>query len=314
MMAKKFGIIGASGFVSPRHLRAIYDTGNELLAAHDPSDSVGILDKYFPQTKFFTEFQRFDRYLEKLNNNNNKLDFVSICSPNYLHDSHIRFALRSNISAICEKPIVINPWNLESITNIMQQYKQNVYPILQLRHHPNMITLKNNSKKLQKSSDIDLTYITGRGNWYFNSWKGNVSKSGGILSNIGIHFFDVLCWIFGKIDSTKIHIREKDFAAGLINFKNARVRWFLSLNFEHLPEQIRKKQNTFRELSINGESINLNKGFEDLHTITYENILNNKGFHIQDTVESIEAVYELRNKKISPLEQEYHPLAKKYLK
>ena len=226
-MSKKFAIIGASGFVAPRHMKAIHDTGNQLLAAYDPFDSIGILDKFFPKTHFFVEFERFDRYLEKLKIQNKKINFISICSPNYLHDSHIRFSLRSGSNVICEKPIVINPWNLDSILKMSQENKKNVFTILQLRHLPNITKLKNDEENSKIISDIDLTYITGRGNWYYNSWKGDESKSGGILLNIGIHFFDLLCWIYGKVESTKIHIRKKDFAAGIINFKNARVRWFL---------------------------------------------------------------------------------------
>ena len=312
-MSKKFAIIGASGFVAPRHMKAIHDTGNKLLAAYDPFDSIGILDKFFPKTHFFVELERFDRYLDKLRIQNKKINFISICSPNYLHDSHIRFSLRSGSHVICEKPIVINPWNLDSILKMSQENKKNVFTILQLRYLSNVIKLKNNEENSKQISDIDLTYITGRGNWYYNSWKGDESKSGGILLNIGIHFFDLLCWIYGKVESTKIHIRKKDFAAGIINFKNARVRWFLSLNFDHLPTKVKNKQNTFKELIINGKKIDLNKGFEDLHTISYEKILCNEGYQINDTEDSIRTVYELRHKKISPLIEEYHPLAKKFI-
>ncbi len=312
-MSKKFAIIGASGFVAPRHMKAIHDTGNQLLAAYDPFDSIGILDKFFPKTHFFVEFERFDRYLDKLRIQNKKINFISICSPNYLHDSHIRFSLRSGSNVICEKPIVINPWNLDSILKMSQENKKNVFTILQLRHLPNITKLKNDEENSKIISDIDLTYITGRGNWYYNSWKGDESKSGGILLNIGIHFFDLLCWIYGKVESTKIHIRKKDFAAGIINFKNARVRWFLSLNFDHLNTKVKNKQNTFKELIVNGKKIDLNKGFENLHTISYEKILCNKGYQINDTEDSIRTVYELKNKKISPLIEEYHPLAKKFI-
>ncbi|MBF91367.1 MAG: oxidoreductase [Rickettsiales bacterium] len=312
-MSKKFAIIGASGFVAPRHMKAIHDTGNKLLAAYDPFDSIGILDKFFPKTHFFVELERFDRYLDKLRIQNKKINFISICSPNYLHDSHIRFSLRSGSHVICEKPIVINPWNLDSILKMSQENKKNVFTILQLRYLSNVIKLKNNEENSKQISDIDLTYITGRGNWYYNSWKGDESKSGGILLNIGIHFFDLLCWIYGKVESTKIHIRKRDFAAGIINFKNARVRWFLSLNFDHLPTKVKNKQNTFKELIINGKKIDLNKGFEDLHTISYEKILCNEGYQINDTEDSIRTVYELRHKKISPLIEEYHPLAKKFI-
>ena len=312
-MSKKFAIIGASGFVAPRHMKAIHDTGNKLLAAYDPFDSIGILDKFFPKTHFFVELERFDRYLDKLRIQNKKINFISICSPNYLHDSHIRFSLRSGSHVICEKPIVINPWNLDSILKMSQENKKNVFTILQLRYLSNVIKLKNNEENSKQISDIDLTYITGRGNWYYNSWKGDESKSGGILLNIGIHFFDLLCWIYGKVESTKIHIRKRDFAAGIINFKNARVRWFLSLNFDHLPTTVKNKQNTFKELIINGKKIDLNKGFEDLHTISYEKILCNEGYQINDTEDSIRTVYELRHKKISPLIEEYHPLAKKFI-
>ena len=310
-MSKTFGLIGASGFVGVRHIKAIYETKNELVAALDPFDSIGIIDKYFPKADFFTTIERFDRYLYKKKNSNDKVDIISVCSPNFLHDSHIRFALRSGCEVICEKPVVINPWNFKLIKKTIKEYNKNVFAILQLRHHPNAIKLKKAVKKTKKKFDVDLTYIAGRGNWYFSSWKGDEEKSGGILMNIGIHFFDLLEWIFGKVEDTTVHIREKDVAAGYLEYKSARVRWFLSLRFEHLAN---KSSNTHKELIINNKKIDLNEGFENLHTLSYKKILQNKGFKITEAESSIRTVFKLRQEKLSFAKNDYHPLIKEIMK
>ena len=240
---KKFALIGAAGYIAPRHMKAIKDTNSTLLAAFDKNDSVGIIDSYFPKADFFVEFERFDRHLEKLKyEQNTYLDYVSICSPNYLHDAHIRFALRSGADAICEKPLVLNPWNIDKLQKMERSTGKKVYNILQLRVHPSIIALKNkvaNSKKEGKS-EIDLTYLTSRGNWYQTSWKGDASKSGGIATNIGVHFYDMLSWIFGEVQENIVHVHEPDRAAGYLEFENARVKWFLSINSDYLPKEVKE--------------------------------------------------------------------------
>src|ERR1043165_564924 len=232
MAVKNFALIGASGYIAPRHLKAIKDTGNQLLAAYDPFDSVGIMDSYFPNADFFVEFERFDRHIDKLNRRSTKLDYVSVCSPNYLHDSHIRFGLRNGADVICEKPLVLNPWNAESLIDLEKETGKRINNILQLRLHPNIIALKKKVEESPKDKifEFDLTYITSRGNWYFTSWKGDTSKSGGIATNIGIHFFDMLSWIFGETKSNVVHVHTHDRAAGYLEFTRAKVRWFLSIN------------------------------------------------------------------------------------
>ena len=246
---KKFALIGAAGYIAPRHMDAIKKTGNIISAALDKNDSVGILDSYFPKADFFTEFERFDRHFQKLKANDNPIDFISICSPNYFHDSHIRFGLRNNCNVICEKPLVLNPWNLELLKDIENEYNNKVYNILQLRLHPSIIELKNKilNDKSSKIYDVDLTYITSRGNWYYASWKGDIEKSGGIATNIGIHFFDMLSWIFGDLKKNIVHLHQHDRAAGYLEFKRARVRWFLSINSNNLPEhELVNGKRTFR--------------------------------------------------------------------
>lgn len=297
----EFALIGAAGYVAPRHMRAIKETGNVLKAALDPSDSVGIIDSYFPDARFFTEFERFDRYIEKLKRKGDSIDYVSICSPNYLHDAHIRFALRSGADAICEKPLVLNPWNLDALQEIEAEGVNKVYNILQLRLHPALLELK--KKVTQHKYDVDLTYITSRGNWYFNSWKGDVTKSGGIASNIGIHFFDMLIWLFGKIQTNEAHVKTDSKCAGYLELENARVRWFLSVDEKDLPTT---DQRTYRSITVNGEEIEFSKGFTDLHTLSYQDILDGGGFGLEDVRPCIEAAYAIRNKKES-LFGERHP-------
>jgi len=313
-MNKNFGIIGASGYIAPRHLKAIKDTNNHLIAALDRFDSVGIIDSYFPNADFFVEPERFDRHLEKIKIEKSvNLDYMSICTPNYLHDAHIRMALRRGADAICEKPLVLNPWNLSALQNIEKETGRKVYNILQLRHHPSIINLKDRIDRFPKDRvvDIDLTYITSRGKWYYTSWKGDATKSGGIATNIGVHFFDMLSWIFGNVKTNIIHLQSHDRASGYLEFERARVRWFLSINFDLLPKEIKEKgQRTFRSLTLDGEELEFSDGFTDLHTKVYESIVRGSGFGLDDARQSIEIVHEIRNSIASPLEGDFHPLAK----
>lgn len=311
---KKFALIGAAGFIAPRHMKAIKDTGNTISAALDKFDSVGILDSYFPDADFFTEFERFDRHVEKLRlNNKTPIEFVSICSPNYLHDSHIRFGLRNHADVICEKPLVLNPWNIDSLLNAEKEYGKNVYNILQLRLHPAIVKLHQeiNNKSEDEIYDVDLTYITSRGSWYYTSWKGDLQKSGGIATNIGVHFYDMLSWIFGKIKSNIVHAHEKDFAAGYLEFEKARVRWFLSINQKHLPQEIKNKGiRTYRTLSINGNLIEFSEGFTELHTESYKNIMNGNGFKLIEAKNAIQIVHDIRVQLPLGLKGDYHPFLK----
>jgi len=311
---KKFGLIGAAGYIAPRHMKAIKETSNNLVAALDPNDSVGIIDSFFPDAAFFTEFERFDRHLEKLKRKGNKLDYISICSPNYLHDAHIRFGLRYGADVICEKPIVLNPWNIDALEQIEEETGKNIYNILQLRLHKSVIELKKRVAKAPKDKvfDFDLTYQTSRGNWYYTSWKGDSSKSGGIATNIGVHFYDMLSWIFGNIKENIVHIHTHDRAAGYFEFERARVRWFLSINYDTLPDQIKEKgQRTYRSLTIDGEEIEFSNGFTELHTKSYTDILEGGGFRISEAKKAIEIVHEIRHKTPVGLKGEYHPFAKK---
>jgi len=307
---KNFALIGAAGYIAPRHMKAIKDTNNNLLAAFDKGDSVGIIDSYFPGADFFVEFERFDRHIEKLKYEKDLfLDFVSICSPNYLHDAHIRFALRSGADAICEKPLVLNPWNIDKLKRVEENTGKKIYNILQLRVHPSIIALKEKVKnaKKDKKFEVDLTYLTSRGHWYYTSWKGDHSKSGGIATNIGVHFYDMLSWIFGDIQENIVHIHEKDRAAGYLEFENARVRWFLSINSDYLPKNIKKKgQTTFRSITIDGEELEFSGGFTDLHTMVYQDILNGKGYGLDAARTSIEIVHDIRNATPVGLKGDYH--------
>jgi UDP-N-acetyl-2-amino-2-deoxyglucuronate dehydrogenase len=311
---KNFGLIGAAGYIAPRHMKAIKDTGNNLLAALDKFDSVGIIDSYFPDADFFVEFERFDRHLEKLKYEKNiNLDYISICTPNYLHDAHIRTALRRGADAICEKPLVLNPWNIDKLSNMERETGKKVWNILQLRVHPAIIELKakiENGPK-DKIYDIDLTYLTSRGHWYFTSWKGDISKSGGIASNIGVHFYDMLTWIFGDVKKNTVHIHTHDRAGGFLELERARVRWFLSINEDLLPEDVVKKgQRTFRSITIENEELEFSGGFTDLHTRSYEEILKGNGYGMEATRRAIEIVHDIRHIEPSGLVGDYHPLAK----
>jgi UDP-N-acetyl-2-amino-2-deoxyglucuronate dehydrogenase len=310
---KNFGIIGVAGYIAVRHLHAIKETGNNLLASLDKFDSVGRIDSYFPESDFFVEFERFDRHFDKLKRTGTKIDYVSICSPNYLHDSHIRFALRHHADAICEKPIVLNPWNIEALQEIEKETDRKIFTVLQLRLHPKIIELREKIRNgpRDKVYDIDLTYVTSRGNWYSISWKGDIQKSGGIATNIGIHFFDMLSWIFGDAKKNIVHLSEPHKAAGYLELENARVRWFLSLDYNDIPEEVKKAgKRTFRTITVNGEEIEFSEGFTDLHTMTYREILEGKGFGLNDARQSVETAYTIRNSSPVGLKGEYHPFLK----
>lgn len=312
-MSKNFSLIGSAGFIAPRHLKAIKETGNNLLATLDKHDCVGIIDSYFPDADFFIEYERFDRHIDKLKRQCVKMDYVSICTPNYLHDSHIRFALRHGADAICEKPIVLNPWNVDALEEIERETGGKVNTILQLRHHPSILDLKKKveSGPQDKIYDIDLTYITSRGRWYFISWKGDVQKSGGVATNIGVHFFDMLTWIFGDVEENIVHISKPNKAAGFLMLKRARVRWFLSLDSNDIPGYISQKgQRTFRSISVEGEELEFSGGFTDLHTISYQEILKGNGYGLSDARISIQTVHHIRNASPIGLVGDYHPYCK----
>jgi len=315
---KNFALIGAAGYIAPRHLKAIKDTGNRLVAALDKSDSVGILDSFFPEADFFTEFERFDRHIEKLRrkNSDRAVDYVSIASPNYLHDAHIRFALRVGANAICEKPLVLNPWNIDALSEIEKESGKRVYSILQLRLHPAIQALKKKIE-LEKASikrQIDLTYITGRGRWYLFSWKGDETKSGGIATNVGVHFFDMLTWIFGHVRESRLQLKHKDRAAGFFDLERARVRWFLSLNYEDLPAETKARGiRTFRCVSIDGAPLEFSEGFGDLHTRSYEEILKGNGFGLEENRPSVEIIHNIRNLPVDIDSGDIHPLAKPFI-
>lgn len=299
---KKFGLIGAAGYIAPRHMVAIRDTGNDLVATLDPNDSVGVLDSYFPDADFFTEFERFDRHLHKLERNGKGLDFISICSPNYLHDSHMRFALRSGCDAICEKPLVLNPHNIDGLKEIEAETGNKINTILQLRVHSSIIDLRNKlmAKAIHSKHKVNLTYITSRGKWYLQSWKGYDEKSGGIATNIGIHFFDMLHYLFGKVENISVHLRSPTRASGRIEYERASVNWFLSLEVDDIPmAQKELNQRTFRSITIDGHEIEFSDGFTDLHTKSYKEILSGRGFGLDENRTAIKTVSEIRRVDIS---------------
>ncbi len=314
--SKNFALIGAAGYIAPRHLKAIKDTGSILVAALDPFDSVGIMDSYFPEADFFTEPERFDRHLDKLRrlNNGSKIDYVSICSPNYLHDSHIRMGLRNGVDVICEKPIVLNPWNLDALQTIEKETSRKVNTIFQLRLHESIIKLKKEIDEGPKDKmyDVDLSYITSRGHWYHISWKGDPEKSGGVATNIGVHFFDMLTYIFGGVKENIVHYSDKMKAAGFLELEKARVRWFLSLDINDVPEKIRTTgQRTYRSITVAGKEIEFSGGFTELHTTSYQKILAGKGFGLEDARQSINTVFQIRNASPVGLRGDYHPFLKK---
>ena len=313
-MSKNFCLIGSAGFIAPRHLKAIKETGNNLLATLDKHDCVGIMDSYFPEADFFIEYERFDRHIDKLKRTGIKMDYVSICTPNYLHDSHIRFALRHGADAICEKPIVLNPWNVDALAEIEAETGRRIYTILQLRHHPSIVALKEKIANAPKDKvfDIDLTYITSRGRWYYISWKGDIQKSGGVATNIGVHFFDMLSWIFGDVKENMVNVSLHNKAAGCLILNRARVRWFLSLDYNDIPEGIKAKgQRTYRSITIEGDELEFSDGFTDLHTVSYQEILAGRGYGLSDARSSIQMVHHIRNAQPIGLRGEYHPFCKK---
>jgi UDP-N-acetyl-2-amino-2-deoxyglucuronate dehydrogenase len=309
-----FALIGVGGYIAPRHMKAIKAVSGDLVVAFDPKDSVGIIDSHFPDAYFFVEFERFDRHIDKMKRRGQKLDYVSICSPNYLHDAHCRFALRSGTDAICEKPLVLNPWNIDGLAEIELETRRKISTILQLRLHPAIQELK---RKIDASPNnnfaVDLTYITSRGRWYHTSWKGDESKSGGIATNIGVHFFDMLAYVFGPLTKNVVHLHEDDRAAGYLECGRAQIRWFLSVDRNDLPESAQGKKTTYRSITLDGEEIEFSEGFTDLHTRSYEEILAGNGYGIEDVRPSVEIVSALRSKPIELRAGDQHPFVRGYL-
>lgn len=315
-MSLNFALIGAAGYIAPRHMKAIKDTGNRLLAATDPHDAVGVLDRFFLDTKYFSEIERFDRHIDKLRRagEGNRIHYISICSPNYLHDAHIRLALRNGAHAICEKPLVINPWNLDAIQEIVRETGKNVNTVLQLRVHPTLKDLKEKLGREQpkRRRDVVLTYITGRGAWYPMSWKGSEERSGGLATNIGIHFFDLLMWLFGREIRSEVHLREQKQMAGMLELEHADVRWFLSVDMADLPFPAQPgDKTTYRSIRMDGNELEFTEGFSDLHTRLYEQTLEGSGFGIEDARHSIELAYRIRTAKISDSPGLLHPILQK---
>lgn len=309
---KNFALIGAAGYIAPRHMQAIKATGHRLVAALDPNDSIGIIDSHFPEAEFFTEFERFDRHIDKLRRANHakSVDYVSICSPNYLHDSHIRFALRSNADAICEKPLVLNPWNIDGLQEIERDTGRKVNTILQLRLHPAIQALREQVRQGGQDTrhDVDLTYITARGQWYLRSWKGDAKKSGGIATNIGVHFFDMLHHVFGELQENSVHLATPHKAAGYLEYEKARVRWFLSVDVNDIPSRVLATgQRTWRSITVDGNEVEFSGGFTDLHQRSYEEILAGRGFGLEDNRCAIETVAAIRHAAINPLRGDRHP-------
>jgi UDP-N-acetyl-2-amino-2-deoxyglucuronate dehydrogenase len=312
MSKKNFALIGAAGYIASRHLKAIKDTDNNLVAALDKFDSVGIIDSYFPDADFFVEFERFDRYIDKVKRDKINIDFVSVCTPNYLHDSHIRFGLKNGADVICEKPLVLNPWNIDGLEVLEKETGKKIFNILQLRLHPAIIALKEQVAQAPRDKvfEFDLTYITSRGHWYYTSWKGDINKSGGIATNIGVHFYDMLSWIFGGVKQNIVHLHSHDRAAGFLEFERAKVRWFLSINADTIPLKLRQEgKRTYRSMNIEGKEIEFSDGFADLHTKSYENILQGHGFGLQEALPSIKIVHDIRHQAPIGLKGDYHPFA-----
>lgn len=309
-----FALIGAAGYVAPRHMKAIKAVGGDLKVAFDPNDSVGVIDSYFPEASFFVEFERFDRHIDKLRRRGDKIDYVSICSPNYLHDAHCRFALRSDADAICEKPLVLNPWNIDGLAEIEKNTKRRISTILQLRLHPAIKALKERmTASPQNEIALDLTYITSRGRWYHSSWKGDHAKSGGVATNIGVHLFDMLAHVFGPARRNVVHLRTDERAAGYLECGRACIRWFLSVDRNDLPPAVAGQKTTYRSILLNGEEIEFSDGFTDLHTRSYEEILAGRGFGLDDVRASVDIVSNFRSNAEEPHVGEQHPFAQRYL-
>ena len=316
---RNFALIGAAGYIAPRHMKAIKETGNNLLAILDKNDSVGIVDSHFPEADFFVEYERFDRHIDLLKREGTHIDYVSIASPNYLHDSHIRFSLRHGAHAICEKPLVLNPHNIDALKVVEEETGKQVYNILQLRLHPSIIALKEAvaaeiAENSDKVFDVDLTYLTSRGHWYFTSWKGDETKSGGIATNIGVHFYDMLGWVFGGLIKNEPHLKQMDASAGYLEFKHAKVRWFLSINYDHIPEGVKATgQRTYRSITVDSKEIEFSGGFTDLHTASYQHILGGDGFGLEEARKSIEIVSEIRNQDVVLNKSDVHPFVSKVI-
>ena len=318
---KNFAMLGASGFVAPRHMKAIHSLGHTLKAACDPYDGVGILDRYFPDCRFFTEVERFDRYLERCRRqgDSESIDYLSICSPNYLHDAHCRLAIRSGAAAICEKPLVISPWNLDQLSALEQEHGQKIYTVLQLRLHESVKALKagleaQRRERPNERTQIELTYITRRGQWYHQSWKGSSNKSGTLAMNIGIHFFDMLLWLFGEVREQRVHIREDSKVGGVLSLANADVRWLLSIDADDLPQtSVEQGNHAYRALQMGDRSFDFSTGFDDLHTKVYNDILKGGGYGVEDARPAIDLVHQIRHQELSPLDEEAHPMLIKHL-
>lgn len=311
-----FALIGAAGYIAPRHMKAIRDTGNDLVAALDPNDSVGIIDSHYPDAEFFTEFERFDRHIDKLRRKGRGIDYVGICSPNHLHDAHIRFALRSQADALCEKPLVLNPWNIDGLQEIEQETGRRVHNILQLRLHPAIQALRDKvaAAPFDTVFDVDLTYLTSRGHWYLVSWKGDIAKSGGIATNIGVHFYDMLQWVFGPMTRNVVHLHRQDVAAGYLEYQRARVRWFLSINADYLPDAAKAAgKRTYRSIMIGDDELEFSEGFTDLHTASYQHVLDGHGFGLEEARPCIETVYQIRHATPEGLTGDYHPFCRAVL-
>ncbi len=310
---KNFGLMGVAGYIAPRHLKAIKNSGNNLIAALDPFDCVGLMDSYFPDSSYFNEFELFDRHLSKLKSAGNGIDFLSVCTPDYLHDAHVRYGLKLGANVITEKPMVLNPKNLDELEIAEKESGHRVFTILQLRYHDMILAFKKSidDGPADKTYDIDLTYITSRGSWFFTSWKGNPQKSGGIATNIGIHFYDMFQWIFGDVKQNIVHVKTHDRVAGYLEFDKARVRYFLSINSDTLPKELQENgQRIYRSINVGGEEIDFTDGFADLHTESYKRIMNGEGFGISDARPSIQIVYDIRNADPIGLKGDYHPFAR----
>lgn len=313
MVPKNFAVTGVGGYIAPRHLKAIQDTGNRIVAAVDPHDAVGVLDRYSFETRFFTEIERFDRHLEKLRRGpvSERVDYVSICSPNYLHDAHVRLALRVGADAVCEKPIVINPWNLEALEDLERETGRRVWTVLQLRLHPALIALRERLRvdRGSRTHDVCLTYVTARGPWYSVSWKGSRERSGGLVTNIGIHLFDLLWWLFGQFVSCEVHLKEDRRVAGYLELERARVRWFLSSDARDLPfPGVPGQRTTFRSITVDGDGVEFTEGFGELHTRVYEEVLTGRGFGIAEARPSIDIVYRIRQTPVTMASERLHPV------
>ena len=310
---KNFALMGAAGYIAPRHMKAIKETNNNLISALDPNDSVGVIDSYFPQASFFTSFERFDRHVDKLKRTNQKIDYFSVCSPNYLHDAHCRFGLRSDGDVICEKPLVLNPWNIDALASVEQETGRRIYNILQLRQHVSILKLKEQIEQgpADRIYDIDLSYLTSRGAWYHVSWKGDLEKSGGIATNIGVHFFDMLSWIFGEVKDNVVHLHNRDTAAGFLQLERANVRWYLSVDYEAIPNEIKAQgKRTYRSITVDGTEIEFSDGFTDLHTKCYESILAGGGHDCNEVRSAIQLVHDIRNTVPVGRVGDFHPLLK----